>query len=330
MSQRFLVIQTAFLGDAVLASALLEKLHKHHPNAQLDLVVRKGNEGLFAGHPFLHNCWVWDKRKNKVLNLLRLAAQLRRQRYDQVINCQRFLSTGLLTLLARGGESTGYHKNPLAFFFTRRVPHVIGDGRHEVDRLGALVEHLTNKERPYPRLYPGAEERADVSRRLGAANHQPYVCMAPASVWYTKQWPEERWVDLLRLVGRDHRVFLIGSPGDRGLAERIAAAAGQGEVVAGELSLLATAALLQGATMTYANDSAPLHMAGAVGAPVTAIFCSTVPAFGFGPLLASGRVAQTNEALSCRPCGLHGHRACPRGHFRCAGSISAAQVVQAH
>ena len=51
--KKFLVIQTAFLGDAVLATALLEKLHAFFPDAAIDLVIREGNEGLFEGHPFL-------------------------------------------------------------------------------------------------------------------------------------------------------------------------------------------------------------------------------------------------------------------------------------
>lgn len=74
--------------------------------------------------------------------------------------------------------------------------------------------------------------------------------------------------------------------------------------------------------MNYVNDSAPLHIASAMNAPVTAIFCSTVPAFGFGPLRENGRVVETLEKLDCRPCGLHGHQACPKGHFKCALGIA--------
>ena len=87
------------------------------------------------------------------------------------------------------------------------------------------------------------------------------------------------------------------------------------------------AALMEGAAMNYVNDSAPLHIASAMNAPVTAVFCSTVPAFGFGPLRENGRVVETTEKLDCRPCGLHGHRACPKGHFRCALGIGVEQVV---
>ncbi len=73
--------------------------------------------------------------------------------------------------------------------------------------------------------------------------------------------------------------------------------------------------------MNYVNDSAPLHLCSAMNAPTTAIFCSTVPEFGFGPLADVSRVVQTPEQLDCKPCNLHGRKACPLGHFRCAWGI---------
>ena len=95
------------------------------------------------------------------------------------------------------------------------------------------------------------------------------------------------------------------------------------------LARMISPALMEGAVMNVVNDSAPLHIAGAVNAPVTAIFCSTVPAFGFGPLRANGRLVETTEKLDCRPCGLHGHRVCPKGHFRCAEGIEVRRVLGA-
>ncbi|MFN8352600.1 MAG: glycosyltransferase family 9 protein [Flavobacteriales bacterium] len=315
MPKRFLIIQTAFLGDAVLATALPEKLHAFFPDAAIDLVVRKGNEGLFEGHPFLRKLHVWDKRGAKNTNLVKLIGELRRTEYDHIINCQRFLSTGLMTVLARGKETIGFNKNPLSFFFTRKVKHVIGDGRHEVDRLNALIAHLTDGTRPLPRLYPSVRHRGEFTP-VGR-----YRCIAPTSVWFTKQWPEAKWAELIAQLPANDNVYLLGGPADAEACRRIAEAAGRGEVLAGRLSLLGTAALMEGAAMNYVNDSAPLHIASAMNAPVTAIFCSTVPAFGFGPLRANGRILETTEKLDCRPCGLHGHKACPKGHFRCATGI---------
>ena len=69
--------------------------------------------------------------------------------------------------------------------------------------------------------------------------------------------------------------------------------------------------------MNYVLDSGPLHICSAMNAPVTAIFCSTSPAFGFGPLSDISIVVEPQEKLSCRPCGAHGHKKCPEGHFKC-------------
>jgi heptosyltransferase-2 len=97
--------------------------------------------------------------------------------------------------------------------------------------------------------------------------------------------------------------------------------------LAGSLSLLESAELMRGATMNYVNDSAPMHLCSSVNAPVTAIFCSTIPSFGFGPLSENSRIIETKEELPCRPCGLHGFKTCPKGHFLCAESIKPENVL---
>lgn len=349
----------------MLATSILEKLHAHYPDAAIDLVVRKGNDGLFTGHPFLRTLHVWDKREGKTRSLFKLIGTLRKQRYDHVINAQRFFSTGLMTALSGGKETIGYDKNPLSFLFSRKVKHMIPEPAelrkhpvksdaaiiHEVDRLNDLIAHLTDGSRPLPKLYPTVADRSSVEQAIApkpvpagtleedpagtmvpqgpeaVTLRRPYITIAPASVWFTKQWPAEKWIELIKALPADRRIFLIGAPGDIPLCERITKEAGRGEVLAGKLSLLGTAALMEGAAMNYVNDSAPLHIASAMNAPVTAVFCSTVPAFGFGPLNANGRMVERLEPLYCRPCGLHGYKTCPEGHFKCAWEIDIEQVV---
>jgi heptosyltransferase-2 len=98
--------------------------------------------------------------------------------------------------------------------------------------------------------------------------------------------------------------------------------AGSEEVVnlAGKLTLLQSAALMACAQHNYVNDSGPLHLASATNAPVSAFFCSTIPEFGFGPLSDKARIIEV-QGLDCRPCGLHGHKSCPKGHFRCGEAL---------
>jgi heptosyltransferase-2 len=313
-----LIIQTAFIGDVVLATALLEQLHRCHPDAQIDFLVRRGNEGLLSGHPFLRRVLVWDKKKSKYVHLLRLARQIRHARYDWVINCQRFAASGLLTVLS-GAKTSGFDKNPFSLFFTRRVSHRFGTAAqpvHEIERNIGLIAHLTDGRFERPRLYPAA---ADYARADTLSEGKAYMCMAPVSVWFTKQLPEHKWVTLIQQQPANYLIFLLGGPGDHPVCERIAIAAAHPgvRIMTGQLSFLASAALMSGARMNYVNDSAPLHFASAMNAPVTAFFCSTLPAFGFTPVSDEAKVVETHHVLSCRPCGLHGRPACPQGHFRC-------------
>ena len=107
--------------------------------------------------------------------------------------------------------------------------------------------------------------------------------MSPASVWFTKQLAKEKWVELIEAIGRKKTIYLLGAPGDAELCNALITATHDGvQSLAGQLSLLQSAALMEGATMNYVNDSAPMHLASAMNAPVTAIYCSTVPYFGFG------------------------------------------------
>jgi heptosyltransferase-2 len=74
--QKILLIQTAFIGDVVLATALVEKIHQYHPGDQIDFLLRKGNEGLLKGHPFIHETLTWDKKENKFKNLFALLKKI--------------------------------------------------------------------------------------------------------------------------------------------------------------------------------------------------------------------------------------------------------------
>ena len=331
MPGRFLLIQTAFIGDAILATALLETLHQARPNAKIDLLVRRGNESLFIDHPFINELFIWEKKTAKYRSLWQLLGQIRAINYKAVINLQRFGATGLLTAFSGADITIGFDKNPFSFLFTHRILHQIGQNthgmRHEVERNNDLLRPLDVPDhgKLRPKLYPS---RADYEL-VALWQSQPYVCIAPTSVWFTKQFPANGWVSVIKQLPPDQRVYLLGAPGDSEACEHIRAEANHSQVVnlAGQLSLLQSAALMQGARMNYVNDSAPLHLSSAMNAPTTAVFCSTVPGFGFGPLADNSRVVEIRELLECRPCNLHGRPACPLEHFRCAYGIDTADVV---
>ncbi|MBS1588967.1 MAG: glycosyltransferase family 9 protein [Bacteroidetes bacterium] len=327
---QFLIIQTSFIGDVVLATAVMEKLHQHYPNAIIDILVRNGNESLLKGHPFIRKVLVWNKSASKSKNLLKLIQTVRSSHYTHVINLHRFASTGLISFLSGAKYKAGFDKNPFSFCYNKKVKHVISEpySLHpisETERNQQIIADLTDKIPAFPALYPTSEDYARVRSLQG----QPYICIAPASVWFTKQFPAQKWIALLDQLPSDHKIFLLGGRSDEQLAKSIISNSQHRNVssLCGSLSFLQSAALMQGAVMNYVNDSGPLHFASAVHAPVTAVFCSTVPAFGFGPLRDNGRVVEIKEKLYCRPCGLHGHKVCPEGHFRCALDIETKQLL---
>ena len=97
--------------------------------------------------------------------------------------------------------------------------------------------------------------------------------------------------------------------------------------LAGKLSFLQSASLMRDAKMNYVNDSAPMHFASAMDAPVTAIYCSTIPEFGYGPLGKNSSIVQADILLACKPCGIHGNNRCPEHHFNCAVKIIKEQLL---
>jgi heptosyltransferase-2 len=339
--QKILIIQTAFIGDVVLATALLETLHEKYPQASIDLIVRQGNESLFNEHPFIGELIVWNKKENKYLHWLQVLQKIRAKKYDLLINLQRFAATGLWAVLSKATRTIGFDKNPFSFLFTHSVKHNVSEiGVHEINRNHKLTESLGALKLCKPKLYP---TKSDFDKVIQYQTEK-YITMAPASVWFTKQFPISAWVSFIQALPFDGTIYILGGPGDKNLGDRIidevsslhpkasnssntTTASKKIINLSGELSFLASAALQQKAVLNYVNDSAPLHFCSAMNAPVVVIYCSTIPAFGFGPLSTQSYIVETQEKLACRPCGLHGKKQCPLGHFNCAKTIANNQLI---
>ena len=324
--KQLLIIQTASIGDVILATPLIESFAMADEDWKIDVLVRKGYEGLFEGHPHIRYQWVWDKSNKKYKRLRELLKGIQFMRYDVVINLQRFASTGYLTAFSHAEQKIGFAKNPFSFLFTKKIPHLIGKETfvHEVDRNLSLLHGLVSPQRKV-KLYPSANDFEAVAHLKTGK----YICIAPASLWETKRLPAEQWIELINSLPEDISVYLIGAKTDVDLCNKILenVVKNPGLNLSGKLSLLQTAALMQDAMMNYTNDSAPQHLASAMNAPVASVFCSTVPAFGFGPLSDRSFVIETAENLPCRPCGLHGYNSCPEKHFKCALTITNEQLL---
>lgn len=318
-ADQILLIQTAFIGDAILASSMVETLAKTHPNSVIDIILRQGNEGLYLNHPKVRDVLIWNKKKNKYRHLFHLISTVRKKKYTVAINLQRFFATGLMTVFSGASKTIGFKKNPLSILFSQRFDHDMTNGLHEIERNHSLIASWTQPRPEPPRLYPSKSDYKETAPYIKTR----FICIAPTSVWFTKQFPAHKWIDFIASIPSDIRVYLLGGPGDYEACEFIKEKCNSTRVsnLAGKLTLMESAALMKRAAINAVNDSAPMHLASAMNAPTVAVFCSTVPSFGFGPLAAISTVIETKEKLHCRPCGLHGKNACPIKSFECAESI---------
>ena len=334
-SRPILIIQTAFIGDTILASAFARSVHERYPDSPIHFFLRKGNESVNIGLPFIHKTWVWDKQRGKVRSLWALIKELRQYEFRAIFNLHRHFNSGFITLMMRADEKIGFRQNPLSFAYSKKVEHQIphlveGKAWHEVQRnhqllnaydSGVPLELNAKKLRPALPIQPKNFEKVSVYQT------RPYVVVAPASVWFTKQWEEEKYHSLVAEMSKSHQVLLIGGPDDHVLCERVKGSS-SAQNLCGKLNLLDSAAVMKDAERVFVNDSGPLHLASSVNAKTTAIFCSTITDFGYGPLADDSIVLESHEKLECRPCGLHGHDACPLGHFKCSKNVLVTQLLE--
>lgn len=317
--KKILIIQTAFLGDVILATPIISELKRIFPSSEIDVLVRKGNEGLLANNPKINLVHTFDKKNGKLKAILSLIKTFRKNQFDLVLNLHRFGSSGIIAGLSKGKKRYGFAKNPFSFLYTKKFEHQIGNGKHEVERNLSLIKEFGAVESLRPELYPSDDDFL-IAQQIASGS---YFCFAPASVWFTKQLPVSKWIELIDYYTQFGTIYLLGGKGDIEFCNEIIeqTQSKMGINLAGQLNLLESAALMKNATRNFVNDSGPLHIASAMNAPVTSFFCSTITDFGFGPLSEDSDIKQVNEKLDCRPCGLHGHKACPKGDFECGNKI---------
>ncbi len=328
-TERLLILQTGFLGDAVLASGMLRYLAGAVPHAEIGLVVRAEFGDLFEGHPAVAYLHRFDKRASG--GTARLARELQAATYTTAFLPHRSLRTAVIARRAGIPRRIGFRQSDAPWLLTDRVEYRLS--LHETERNAMLLGRAGirgNPEHLHPWLVPVPAALAEARGRF-AGETAGHVVIAPGSVWPTKRWAADGFVGLARaLRSAGHMPLLVGSPGERQLCEQIAASAGLGPdaVLAGELSLPQLLAVIACADRVVTNDSAPLHLAESVGTPVTAIFGPTVPEFGFGPR-GKHSVAVGPGQMPCRPCGIHGGKRCPLGTHACMNAVTVPMVLAA-
>jgi len=321
--QASLVIQTAFLGDVVLTTPLIAVLAKRGP---VDVVTTPAAAGLLANNPHIREVIPYDKggADSGLFGFLRMTRRLRSAQYGAAYIAQASLRSGALAAAAGIPTRTGFATASGRAFYTQRVAPP--EGLHASARLLRLAN---GDARPGQlSLFPGISERAAVDRLLAlheAHGDAPLVALAPASIWATKRWPY--YPDLARLLAVRARVVVLGSTDDAPLAREVCKSAGAAAVnAAGALSLLASAELVRRCRVLVTNDSAPQHLASAMGTPTITVFGPTVPEFGYGPLAPQSESVGV-DGLSCRPCDRHGPMRCPKGHWRCMLELAPERIA---
>jgi len=325
----------------ILTTPLLERLSRAGP---VHVIATPANAAIVANHPAVTSVIVFDKRgaDRGLSGVRRVARVARATGATTAYLAQGSLRTASIAWLAGVPERVGFDTSPGRLLYTRQVR--FRRTWHHAQRLWSLGNSASERDDVQPptlrpSLHPSDADRAQAKSLLtahGVHDGEALVALAPGSVWATKRWPSYDALAAALLAvfagGTLPRLVVLGAAGDAPLAAAITdavRAVGGVPVIdaTGRLSLLGSAALLERVQVLITNDSAPLHLASAVNTPTVALFGPTTPALGFGPL--SERRAIVQQDLGCRPCGAHGARTCPLGHWDCMRTLRVPSVVAA-
>jgi lipopolysaccharide heptosyltransferase II len=360
--EKILVRGVNWLGDAVMSIPALQRLREARPEAHVTLLTPRKLADLWGHHPALDEVIEADER----VGLVGMARRIREGRYDVALVLPNSPRSTLEVFWAGVPQRIGYARPWRNWLLTRRVPprpeeikmrkrskaeinrltdgrgrpaakDAISDRAHHVFQYLHLAGVLGASTVPLPpRLWVAEDEVAEIKTRwagTASAGTPWFGLIAGAEYGPAKRWPVARFVEAALAIQRKTRCgwLIFGGPGDRGLAEEIAGAfrTGSGGPIcnlAGQTSLRQLCAGLKSCRLVLTNDTGPMHVAAAVGAPVVALFGSTSPAWtGPGDPAAAFRPHHLLRAgVPCAPCFL---RQCPID-FRCMNEISVGQVVQ--
>ncbi len=315
-----LVIRLSSLGDVTLATGILDPTGK----AKVDFLTREEYARLLDGHPGIGRVLALGRGNARLLRAEMLAGS-----YEAVLDLQNNARSRLLSRLARARTvrvKKQSARRRLGIVFRPLLKGV----KHRLDTYLEAAAELGLEGGGEPRLFPGKKLVQQWRQALVEGGVAKLVGIAPGALWKTKRWPLAGYVELIRELAREgeRRFVLVGGFADRKLCKVIEAKAGTKVVnLAGGTEGMQLAALLSACDVLVSNDSGPMHVAGAVGTPVVAIFGSTTTRLGFAPRGSKNEVVETK--LWCRPCDVHGRRFCPLIHMGCVKNVKPESMAQA-
>ena len=320
---KILIIKPSALGDIVHSLPFLYSLRQRYPEAEIHWVVARGLHGLIEDHPMIQRLWIIDKERWKELSKLpqtfaqlrRLQGELRRERFDLVVDLQGLLRSGLIAWATGAPCRIGFReaREGSPFFYTHRVRG--GREIHAAERYMKVATFLGCESSPLVFPLPPFPPHPPLVESLPAK----YAVLAPSAGTEVKRWPPDRFGELASRLPLPSVV--VGAGSDFALAERVAAASrGKAISLAGKTSMKELFAVIHNAKFVVSNDTGPMHIAAALQVPVFAIFGPTNP-YRTGPY---GQIHTIiREDIPCSPC--YRRKTC--GNVRCMDNLSVERVL---
>lgn len=335
---RILLIKPSSLGDIVHALPVLSALRETWPHAYVAWLSSRPFVSLLERCPLIDEVIAFDRARYgrmwrslpAFLDFWRFVGELRRRRFDLVVDLQGLIRSGLMAFFSGARRRVGFaDARELAWlFYTQRVSCPDGP-EHAVEKNLRVAQALELA--PGPPRFPlglSGDEKAAGRELLAEAAGRPldaFIAVVPGARWESKCWPAERLAQLIDAMHGEGmpRCVLLGSPEERTSAERVLSACRSRPLsLVGRTSVRELLALLSLAELVVCHDSGPMHLAAALDRPLVAIFGPTSP-HRTGPHSLSARVV--SNPVPCAPCF---ERRCPLGHHDCMRKLEVATVLE--
>ncbi|MEC9487926.1 MAG: glycosyltransferase family 9 protein [Halanaerobium sp.] len=294
---RVLLIILAPLGDTLFTTPAIRALRERYSRAEITALVWDSNHEMLKGNPDINHLVVCPES----WKLPQIISSLHEQEFDLAVGLSNLGS--FILPFCPAEYKIGFKSRSLGIFYDEDVP----DDRniHAIDYCLGIVEAVGARTNNHvPRFYYQEEDRELAADYLAQHGFQPgnFVAIHPGGKFFTrKRWPLKNYSELIRAFGEEMHlpVIIIGGPGDWGLAEEIIQRGGVGLNAAGQLGIKETGALLHMARLFVGNDSAPLHIASALGVHSIGLFGPTDPD-NFAPRGKNAHIIR--KKLFCNPC----------------------------
>ena len=297
---KILIIHTAFIGDIVLSTPLIQKLKDLYPKSEIDYLTLPTNQSVLYNNPNLNEIILYDKKgKDKgIKGFLKVLKILKQKKYDYAVIPHRFIKSILLAKLAKIPDIVGFDVATGSSLLDKKVHYDMK--KHEVERLLNLVEY-EGKKIPV-RIYPAKENFVKIEKMLTISGYtgkkeQKLILVAPGSQRPEKMWPIEKYREIIERLKKNKNYF-IGITGSKSEKELPLNFEKDKNVIdfRGEISLVEFGALISKADVVVGNDSSPIHIASGFEKPfVIGIFGPGKRSLGFFPWTEKSNVIEDNE-----------------------------------